>query len=177
MKTAIVIFLAVLAPVLLVLLWVRRPNVLERRIKAALSSGRNAWSTCFVDVASEAGTCQLLNEQLDAIDTGLQFTFDKARTRGWTLALDFEGYTVVILKGEKYKGVNCIRMPNGEWVAGLVTDLAKQIIVIPEPSSGELEELARIIGYEAEHIIAFHNDRDLFERTETHETGEGHPIF
>lgn len=176
MNVAIIIA-AVVLPIILYWLIRRRRDPLGRRVDAALSSGRNIWSKRFVDVAYEPGTASLYDAQLDAVDTGLQFTFDKARRRGWTFALDHGQYIIVVLKGEKYKGINCIRMPNGEWAAGVVADLKRKIIAIPEHAPDELEELARIVGYEAEHVIAWCNDRAFYNRTKDHASGGGHPIF
>jgi len=163
--------------VTIVYLRVFRKDRLRRRIDAALAAGLNAWSPCWVDVVREPGTAKLTNDQLGAIDTGLTFTFDKARKLHWCWGLDHEAYVLVILKGEKYKGINCLQLPNGSYVAGMVADLDKRIIVIPEHEPDELEEMARIVGYEAEHILCWWNDPDLYERTKVHAPGEGHPIF
>lgn len=175
MSLILIIIAAALVP-LAVYLWTRQKSELEKRVDRAMSDGLNRWSPRYADVARERDVAVTL-EHLTAIDTGLAEVFERARSKGYTRHLEQSLYTFVFLMGESFKGVNVFRMPDGDYVAGIVVDLDKRIIAIPEHKPDQTAELAQIVGYEAEHCILYANDRDLFERTKTHAPGEGHPIF
>lgn len=132
-------------------------------------------------------------DDLPAIETGLERTFEKARCRGYTLALSLSDYIVAIVKGEPDSDGNpCYRIPAGVY-AGTVYDkggyilVAGQmltagepygnIIVIPEHNGQRLDHLALVAEFEAEHVVLAYNDGDEFERTKVHGNGTGHPII
>lgn len=156
----------------------RRKTPIEQRIDRALTAaGSGGYTPREVRVVQEAGTSLLTIEQLDAIDRGLQDVFDRAAVLGYRRCLEPSLYTIVILRGEAYKGVRVFRLSTGLAVAGICVDLDNRVVAVADHDPVQLDELARIVGYEAEHIVLYFNDPELFERTETHAPGEGHPLF
>lgn len=129
----------------------------------------------------------------NAIEDGLVRAFRKAECAGYTLGLNPEGYTIIFLKGVRdARGNPAFSIPAGdyrgtEWDQGNGTMLAAgQVITfdpghasiaIPAHRPADYDNLARIIEYEAEHVILWHNDRAKYELTKFHAPGTGHPLI
>ena len=175
--TLLLLIAAACVAVAIALYLVKRKNAFEKRVDLALSAGLARWSPRNVDVARERGTQPLTDEQLETIDQALTIVYERARARGYRRYLDHSVYTVVILKSEMYKGLPVFRMHTGEYVTGAGYDMDEHIIAVAECTPEQNSYLAQSVINEAEHVIAFHNDRELFEDTKVHEDGEGHPLF
>lgn len=171
---AAAIFAAFIAVALFI---AKRKTPFEKRVDIALASGLSVWTSRMVDVAREPGTQQLTSAHLEAIDQALTNVFARAAELGWRRYLDHASYTVVILKSETYKGIPVFRMPNGEYVVGAGYSMKKRIIAVAECDEQHLDELKLSVVNEAEHVLAYFNDRELYNRTTIHAEGEGHPIF
>lgn len=142
-----------------------------------------------VAVRAETGVA-VTPEAKAAIDAGLGDTIDKAKCLKYTKGLNRNGYSVAILIGQPDSAGNpalrigCGNYCGTEWdkggymlIAGEVVTLSGvQTIIVPEHTSN-YENLRRVIGYEAEHIILRLNDPDEYDRTKVHGTGQGHPII
>lgn len=130
---------------------------------------------------------------LTAIELGFNRTFEKARCRAYQRALSLSDYIVAIVKGEPDSDGNpCYRIPAGVYagtvydkggyilVAGQMLTVGEpygNIIVIPEHNGQNLDHLALVAEFEAEHVVLAYNDPDEFERTKVHGDGTGHPII
>lgn len=171
---ALAIFAAFLA---LGLFIARRKNMFEKRVDIALASGLSVWSDRMVDVAREVGTKPLSHAQLKAIDQALTNVYARAAERGYRRFLDHSVYTVVILKSELYKDIPVFRMPDGEYVVGAGYSMKERIFAVAECGDDQLQALTTAVENEAEHVLLYANDRDLFNKTKIHKDGEGHPLF
>lgn len=189
------LILAILAAIVIITYKiVTRRSLFEKRVDTVLKTDRYTLTPKQVAVYRENGRVPTA-EQLAAIDTGLQFTIDKAHNLGYRRALDTHNYTVVMLESEANKNIAVFRVPVGRnskykgtafdhdgylLVTGMVRDTDELVVAVAEPLSqqpDQLEDLARVTGYEAEHCIAYWNDGPLYERTKHHGGSEGHPIF
>lgn len=145
-----------------------------------------------VQVIVENG-CFVSHEELKAIRDGLIATFNKAKCLGWTYYIsesDLRKYTVAVIKADEIReGIPVFRLKNDDYkgsefdagdgyiyAAGLCLDSSKRFIVIPE-HRGDVERLKTVVSYEAEHIAAFFNDFDLYNRTKVHGENNGHPFL
>ena len=127
----------------------------------------------------------------NAIEDGLVRAFRKAECAGYSLGLNPESYTIIFLKGVRDAAGNpAFSIPAGdyrgtEWdqgdgtilAAGQVIDVEKGWIAIPAHTAADYDNLARIIEYEAEHVILYQNDRAKYEQTKFHIAGSGHPLI
>lgn len=125
-----------------------------------------------------------------AIDAGLGDTIEKAKCLRYTKGLNKNGYSIAMLIGQPDSAGNpalrigCGNYCGTEWdrggfilIAGEVASLSGvQTIIVPEHTSN-YENLRRVIGYEAEHIILQLNDPAEYDRTKVHGSGQGHPII
>lgn len=133
--------------------------------------------------------------EMMAIEKGLNDCFAKARLRGYDRPLNLSDYIVAII-GDSERSPESqtwsFRIPPAqykgtEWdmggyiLAGGQVIAAGQpygnIIALPDHRGTDLDELATVTMYEAEHVILSFCDGDLYEATKTHLNGQGHPIF
>lgn len=133
--------------------------------------------------------------EIEAIERGLLRCFEKARVRGYDRPLHLDEYIVAIIADSERSPEAQIwsyKLPAGpyagtEWDLGGYILAAGQmiaggepygnIIAIPDHHGTDLDQLAEIAMYEAEHLIALHCDAELYEATKVHGQGQGHPIF
>ena len=132
-------------------------------------------------------------ELLRAIDTGFADLFTIARKRGYRARLDFSSYTVFIARADRRRDSTGgyspdVAVPAGQYAgggydqggfvyaAGMVLAFNPSAFLIAEHERN-IERVSSIVRFEGEHIILYHNDRSLYERTKDHSRGGGHPIL
>jgi hypothetical protein len=132
-------------------------------------------------------------EALRAIDSGLTELFAVARRHGYRQRLNYTDYTVFIARADRTRDSAGAYSPDvaigAAQYAGSVYDkggyvFAAGMVLSMEPSAFLIAEHERDFGrisnvarYEGEHIILYHNDRALYERTADHSRGGSHPIL
>lgn len=128
-----------------------------------------------------------------AIHRGMEHTFEKARCKGYTQALNLSDYIIAIVKSvPSSDGTPCYKIPAGVYagtvydkggyilVAGQMLTVGEpygNIIVIPDHKGQFTEHLELVVGYEVEHCVLAFNDAEEFERTKVHTATAGHPII
>lgn len=132
-------------------------------------------------------------ETLGAIDEGLTGLFAIARRQGYRARLDYSSYTVFIARADRLKdsagGYSPdIAVPAGQYAgggydqggyiyaAGMVLAFNPSAFLIAEHERN-VQRISEIVRYEGEHLILYHNDRALYQRTADHSQGGGHPIL
>lgn len=130
---------------------------------------------------------------LDAIDRGLTDLFAVARKHNYRARMDYGDYTIFIARPDRTKDSAGAYSPDialsakqyagsvydqGGYVyaAGMVLTLNPCALVIAEHESN-LERLSNVVRYEGEHLVLYHNDRALFQKTLDHSRGGSHPII
>ncbi|HYY99518.1 MAG TPA: hypothetical protein VE642_13035 [Pyrinomonadaceae bacterium] len=132
-------------------------------------------------------------QTLSAVDSGLAQLFAVARKHGYTAGLNYSDYTVFIGRADRTRDSAGAYSPDiavgAAQYAGSVYDkggyvYAAGMVLSMEPAAFLIAEHARDFGrvsnvarYEGEHIILYHNDRALYERTADHSRGGSHPIL
>lgn len=133
------------------------------------------------------------SDVLAAIDSGFAELFSIARRHGYNRHLNFSDYTVFIGRADRTKNSQGqyspdIAVPAAQYAggyydqggfvyaAGMVLAFNPSAFVIAE-HDGDLSRISNIVRYEGEHIILYHNDRALYQRTADHSRGGGHPIL
>ncbi|CAN5652810.1 hypothetical protein BH24ACI2_BH24ACI2_00060 [soil metagenome] len=132
-------------------------------------------------------------KMLKAIDDGLAELFAVARKHQYRNRLNYSDYTIFIAKADRTKDGNGQYSPDiavaAAQYAGTVYDqggyiyaagmvLAKNpcAFVIAEHTK-DFQRAADVARYEGEHLVLYHNDRKLFNKTADHSQGGGHPIL
>jgi hypothetical protein len=130
---------------------------------------------------------------LNAIDNGLTELFNIAGRRGYRARLDYSSYTIFIARADRTKDSKGayspdIAVPAGQYAgsgydqggfvyaAGMVMAYNPCAFIIAEHER-DLPRISNVVRYEGEHLILYHNDRALYERTADHSRGGGHPIL
>jgi hypothetical protein len=130
---------------------------------------------------------------LRAIDGGLAELFVVARRHGYRQQLNYEDYTVFIARADRTRDSAGAYSPDialgaaqyagsvydkGGYVyaAGMVLSMEPSAFLIAEHDR-DFQRISNVARYEGEHIVLYHNDRDLFARTADHSRGGGHPIL
>jgi len=133
------------------------------------------------------------SKMLNAIDKGLADLFAVARKNKYQKRLSYSDYTIFIAKPD--------RMANGDknyspdiaigaaqyagsvydqggfvYAAGLVLDYNPCAFVFAEHTK-DFQRVSEIVRYEGEHLVLYHNDRRLYNKTADHSQGGGHPIL
>jgi hypothetical protein len=130
---------------------------------------------------------------LTAIDRGFAELFAVARRHGYHTRLNYYDYTVFIARADRT--VNNagqyspdIAVPAGQYAgsyydqggyvfaAGMVLAFNPSAFIIAEHDR-DWQRVSNVVRYEGEHLILYHNDRRLYERTADHSRGGGHPIL
>jgi hypothetical protein len=130
---------------------------------------------------------------LRAIDSGLTELFAVARRHGYQRMLNYSDYTVFIARADRTRDSAGAYSPDialgAAQYAGSIYDkggyvYAAGMVLSMEPGAFLIAEHERDFGrisnvarYEGEHIILYHNDRDLYSRTADHSHGGSHPIL
>lgn len=130
---------------------------------------------------------------LRAIDNGFADLFAVARRYGYRNKLRFSDYTVFIANPDRTEAANGSYSPDiainaaqyagsvydqGGFIyaAGIVVSNQSCAILIPQYTK-DFSAAARIVRFEGEHIILYHNDRQKYYLTADHSRGGGHPIL
>ena len=130
---------------------------------------------------------------LRAIDDGLTQLFATARKYRYSKRLNYSDYTIFIARPDRLKDINNQYSPDiavgaaqyagsiydkGGYIyaAGMVAAYNPCAFIIAEYTK-DFQRAANVVGYEGEHIVLYHNDRRLFNKTLDHSKGGGHPIL
>jgi len=133
------------------------------------------------------------SDVLNAIDNGLAQLFSVARQHGYRARLDYANYTIFIARADRTKDSSGayspdIAVPAGQYAgsgydqggyiyaAGMVMAYTPCAFIIAEHDR-EVSRISNVVRYEGEHLILYHNDRQLYGRTADHSRGGGHPIL
>ncbi len=132
-------------------------------------------------------------EALNAIDAGLSELFAVARRRGYRARLNHADYTVFIARPDRVRDSRGAYSPDiaigaaqyagsvydqGGYVyaAGIVLALNPCAFIIAEHER-DWQRITNVARYEGEHLVLYHNDRRLYQRTADHSRGGSHPIL
>lgn len=132
-------------------------------------------------------------DTLRAIDEGLTELFSIARRHGYRARLNHSDYTMFIARADRTRdSTNAyspdIAVPAAQYAgsyydqggfiyaAGMIVAFQPCAFVIAEHEQ-DLWRVSNVVRYEGEHLILYHNDRALYERTADHSKGGGHPIL
>ena len=132
-------------------------------------------------------------EMLRAIDDGLTELFAVAKRHNYGANLRYSDYSVFIAHPDRMKDSAGAYSPDiaigaaqyagsvfdkGGYVfaAGMVLAMQPSAFIIAEHDR-EWQRVANIARYEGEHIILYHNDRQLYAKTADHSRGGTHPIL
>lgn len=143
--------------------------------------------------AQVLGVSQPSRATLDAVDQGLTTLFDIARRRNYKARLRHQDYVIFIARADRTKDSSGayspdIALPAGQYggsiydqggfvyAAGFVAAYTPCALIVAEHSS-QLQRLADVVRFEAEHIVLYHNDPQLYRQTADHSRGGGHPIL
>jgi hypothetical protein len=130
---------------------------------------------------------------LNAIDDGLTELFNIAFRHGYRARTDYASYTIFIARADRTKdsaGAYSpdIAAPAGQYAgtgydqggfvyaAGMVMAFNPCVFIIAEHDR-DMQRISNVVRYEGEHLILYHNDRQLYERTADHSRGGAHPIL
>ena len=130
---------------------------------------------------------------LSAIDNGLAELFSIARQHGYRARLDYSNYTIFIARADRTKDSTGAYSPDiavqagqyagsgydqGGYVyaAGMVMAFNPCAFIIAEHDRN-FSRISNVVRYEGEHLILYHNNRQLYGRTADHSRGGGHPIL
>jgi hypothetical protein len=130
---------------------------------------------------------------LRAIDNGLSELFNIARRHGYDAKLGHSNYTVFIARADRLRDSSGAYSPDiavaanqyagsaydqGGYVyaAGMVMEFNHCVFIIAEHDR-DLQRISNVVRYEGEHLILYHNDRQLYGRTADHSKGGAHPIL
>jgi hypothetical protein len=132
-------------------------------------------------------------EVLRAIDDGFSELFAIARRHGYRARLDHSAYTVFIARADRARDSSGAYSPDiaipALQYAGSVYDqggyiYAAGMVLAYNPSAFIIAEhdrdwarISNVVRYEGEHLVLYHNDRSLYQRTADHSRGGGHPIL
>ena len=130
---------------------------------------------------------------LRAIDDGLTDLFAIARRYGYRSRLNYSDYTIFIARPDRKKDYYGNYSPDiavsaGQYAgsiydkggyiyaAGMVLAYTPCAFIIADHEK-QLDRVSTVVRYEVEHIVLYHNDRRLYEKTADHSKGGGHPIL
>lgn len=133
------------------------------------------------------------NKMLDAIDDGLAALFAAARRNNYGKRLNYYDYTIFIAKPDRTKDGNQQYSPDiaigaaqyagtvydkGGYIyaAGMVLSFNPGAFIIADHNKN-FQRVSDVVSYEGEHLVLYHNDRELFAKTADHSKGGGHPIL
>lgn len=122
--------------------------------------------------------------KVSAIESALQGMFDKAARKGYQNKLSLKDYIIVIIRPDENDslGFPAFRLPSGPY-SGTGYDKGAYIlasgqfvvpnkIVIPSHTASQTDHLKEIIEHESIHAILFSNNKEKFEQTRVHRSGE-----
>lgn len=132
-------------------------------------------------------------KMLAAIDDGLTELFRVARKNNYRKRLNYSDYTIFIAEPDRTTNYNReyspdIAIPSAQYAgsvydqggyiyaAGMVMAYNPCAFIIAEHTKN-FQRVADVVRYEGEHLVLYHNDRRLYEKTADHSKGGGHPIL
>lgn len=133
------------------------------------------------------------SRMLDAIDQGLTDLFSIARENNYQKRLNYSDYTIFIAKADRTTNREKVYSPDiavgaaqyagsvydqGGFVyaAGMVLGYNPCAFVFAEHTK-DFQRVSDVVRYEGEHLVLYHNDRRLYQKTADHSRGGGHPIL
>lgn len=133
------------------------------------------------------------SKMLNAIDKGLADLFAVAQKNKYQKRLSYSDYTIFIARADRTMNSDRNYSPDiavgaaqyagsvydqGGFVyaAGMVLAYNPCAFVFAEHTK-DFHRVSEIVRYEGEHLILYHNDRRLYNRTADHSQGGGHPIL
>lgn len=133
------------------------------------------------------------DEMLGAIDKGFADLFEIAAKHGFTVRLKHSDYIVFVGKADRTIDANNayspdIAVPSGQYkdseydkggfifAAGMVLAYTPCAFIIADHEK-DFERAADVVRFEGEHLVLYHNDKALFDKTADHSKGGGHPIL
>jgi len=143
--------------------------------------------------ATVVARTQPRREVLQAIDQGFSDLFAAAARHGYRSRMRHSDYTVFIGRADRVKDSSGQYSPDiavgAAQYAGSVYDqggfvYAAGMVLAYNPCAFVIAEhdrdfgrIANVVRYEGEHIVLYHNNRALYERTADHSRGGSHPIL
>jgi len=132
-------------------------------------------------------------KMLNAIDKGLADLFSTAQKNRYRKRLSYADYTIFIAKADRTQDGNKSYSPDiavgaaqyagsvydqGGFIyaAGMVLAYNPCAFVFAEHTKN-FERVSDVVRFEGEHLVLYHNDRRLFNKTADHSQGGGHPIL
>jgi hypothetical protein len=133
------------------------------------------------------------SQTLNAIDKGLADLFAVAQKNKYQKRLNYSDYTIFIAKADRDKDINKNYSPDiavgaaqykgsvydqGGFVyaAGMVIAYNPCAFVFAEHTK-DFQRVSNVVRFEGEHLVLYHNDRKLYNKTADHSRGGGHPIL
>jgi hypothetical protein len=130
---------------------------------------------------------------LNAIDKGLADLFAVAQKNNYRNRLSYSDYTIFIARADRTTSSDKNYSPDiavgsaqyagsvydqGGFVyaAGMVLAYNPCAFVFAEHTK-DFQRVSEIVRYEGEHLVLYHNDRQLYKKTADHSQGGGHPIL
>ncbi|CAA9422231.1 MAG: hypothetical protein AVDCRST_MAG74-3327 [uncultured Pyrinomonadaceae bacterium] len=130
---------------------------------------------------------------LNAIDKGLADLFAVAQKNNYRNRLSYPDYTIFIARADRTTNSDKNYSPDiavgsaqyagsvydqGGFVyaAGMVLAYNPCAFVFAEHTK-DFQRVSEIVRYEGEHLVLYHNDRQLYKKTADHSQGGGHPIL
>lgn len=132
-------------------------------------------------------------KMLNAIDQGLTDLFAVAQKNNYRKRLNYSDYTIFIARADRTTNSDKKYSPDiaigaaqyagsvydqGGFIyaAGMVLAYNPCAFVFAEHTK-DFQRVSEIVRYEGEHLVLYHNDRQLFKDTADHSRGGGHPIL
>ncbi|MBA3601784.1 MAG: hypothetical protein H0W45_11250 [Acidobacteria bacterium] len=133
------------------------------------------------------------SKMLYAIDKGLADLFAIAQKNKYQKRLNYSDYMIFIAKADRTKDINNNYSPDiavgaaqykdsiydqGGFVyaAGMVLAFNPCAFVFAEHTK-DFQRVSDVVRFEGEHLVLYHNDRKLYNKTADHSQGGGHPIL
>ncbi len=130
---------------------------------------------------------------LNAIDRGLKELFAVAAKNNYPKRTNYSDYTIFIALPDRLKDINNQYSPDiavgaaqyagsiydkGGYIyaAGMVLAFNPCAFIIGEHTR-DFERVSDVVRYEGEHLILYHNNRQIYNKTLDHSRGGGHPIL
>lgn len=136
------------------------------------------------------------------IKNGIADAFDErittAKSKGWTKGLNPVDYTIYVFPSVRdldadgnYSPVFQVFLPKGDPYNGSEYDhggwiyAAEQVLTEGDQltdtfiiaANNSREYTQRVVSYALDHLFAYKNDRELYERTKNHANGGQHPLW
>ncbi|MGI8544907.1 MAG: hypothetical protein ACR2MD_15720 [Aridibacter sp.] len=128
-----------------------------------------------------------------AIDKGFGSLINIAQKNGYYRNTNYSEYTVYIAESDRTKdssgnyspdiAIGAAQYKGTEYdqggyiyVAGMVVAFNPNAFVIAEHQRN-FQRVSDVVRYEGEHLVLYHNDRNLYRQTADHSKGGRHPIL